>query len=235
MEKVLYLLNRPAVLPAADFADRLVEQVGPTLVATGTRGVQVNVVDAAVEPAAGLRFTTSAHAPDAVVSVWIDSAVTHLRSRVDRILVEAGHAVSALLVTESEPIVHRQPEGGGTRTHGFAQVALLKRPPRLTEAEWLHIWLTHHTPIAVDTQSTFGYTQNVVARHLFGDVTYDAVVEELFPAGAMTDQHVFYDAVGDDAKLDRNRSEMLASVGRFIDLDHIDVVPTSRHVVQAPG
>lgn len=64
---------------------------------------------------------------------------------------------------------------------------------------------------------------------------YDAVVEELFPTAAITDQHAFYDAVGDDDTLDRNRTEMLASVGRFLDLDRIDVLPTSRYVLQPPG
>jgi len=42
----------------------------------------------------------------------------------------------------------------------------------------------------------------------------------------MTDQHVFYDAVGDDEELARRQAAMLASVGRFIDLDRIDVIPT---------
>lgn len=234
MEKVIYLVRRPAERSADDFAARLVEQTGPALAAAGTRGVQVNVVDDDVAPAAGLRFTTSASPPDAVVSVWVDSAIAHLRAPVDEIVTAAGVAVEALLVTESEPIVHRQPPGTG-RTEGFAQVALLGRPPRLDEAEWLDLWLTHHTPVAIATQSTFGYTQNVTVRPLLGAPTYDAVVEELFPSAAMTDQHAFYDAVGDDDALDRRRTEMLTSVGRFLDLDRIDVVPTSRYVVQPPG
>ena len=234
MEKVIYLLRRPPESSPGEFASGLVEATGPALVASGTRGVQVNVVDADVAPAVGLRFTTSASPPDAVVSVWLDSAIAHLRAPIDTILTEAGVDIEALLVTESEPIVHRQPTGT-SRTEGFAQVALLRRPPRLDETEWLDLWLTHHTPIAVATQSTFGYTQNVTVRPLLGGSTYDAVVEELFPAAAMADQHVFYDAVGDDDRLDRNRTEMLTSVGRFLDLDRIDVVPTSRYVVQPPG
>ncbi len=234
VEKIVYLLSRPSGVSATGFAEVLVSEVGPALATAGARGVQLNVVDADVEPAAGLRMLATDPAPDAFVSVWVDSAVPVLRSPVDRIVLDAGDHVGSYLVTESQPIVDRQPPGPGGRTEGFAQIALLQRPPRLEEHEWLSTWLEHHTPVAIETQSTFGYTQNVVARSLLGDRRHDAIVEELFPAAAMTDQHAFYDAIGDDEELARRQEAMLASVGRFIDLDRIDVIPTSRYVVR-PG
>lgn len=232
MEKVIYLLSRPDGAPSAGFAERLVGEVGPNLVAAGARGVQVNVVDEAVEPAAGLRIVATPPPPDAFVSVWVDSAVPLLRGPVDAVVLGAGEHVLAYLVTESEPIVPGGSTGADGRTDGFAQVAMLQRPPRLGEEEWLRLWLEHHTPVAVETQATFGYTQNVVTRALLGDGHHDAVVEELFPAAAMTDQHAFYDAAGDDEKLARRQAAMLASVDRFIDLDKIDVIPTSRYVIR---
>jgi hypothetical protein len=48
----------------------------------------------------------------------------------------------------------------------------------------------------------------------------------------MTSQQAFYDAVGDEAKLDTNRKRMMESSGRFIDFDRIDVIPMSEYVVR---
>ena len=49
----------------------------------------------------------------------------------------------------------------------------------------------------------------------------------------MTSQHAFYDALGDDAKLEANRGRMLQSTARFIDFDRIDVIPTSEYVIRS--
>jgi len=46
------------------------------------------------------------------------------------------------------------------------QVVLLRKPPRLSHEQWLEIWLGSHTQVAIDTQSTFGYRQNVIVRPL---------------------------------------------------------------------
>ena len=96
------------------------------------------------------------------------------------------------------------------------------------------MWHGHHTRVAIDTQDNFLYVQNVVVRALTHAAPgYDAIVEECFPAAAMTDPHAFFDAVGDDEKFQRNVAEMMDSCGRFIDFDKIDVVPTSQYVVKA--
>jgi hypothetical protein len=72
----------------------------------------------------------------------------------------------------------------------------------------------------------------VIVRTLIpGTTTWHAIVEECFPAAAMSDPHVFFDAVGDDEKLTRHQVAMFESVQRFIDLSIIDVVPTSRYVL----
>lgn len=231
MEKVLYVLRRPPELATDRFAARLLGEVGPGLGQRGAVGVQVNVVDHHVEPGAGLRFTTDPQPPDAVVSAWMPSAVAGQRRPFDDMVGPA----EAYLVTESQAIVDATTPGPDGRTPGFAQLAFLRRPERLTPTEWLDRWLDHHTAVAVRTQSTFAYTQHVVVRRLDAGPGrgYDAVVEECFPGAAMTDQHAFYDADGDDERLERNRTELLESVGRILDLDHIDVVPTSRYAVGA--
>jgi len=56
---------------------------------------------------------------------------------------------------------------------------------------------------------------------------YDAIIEELFPAEAMTDPMVFYMrwAIG-EAK--RHRETMVTAVVRFIDFDKMDRIPIER-------
>ena len=113
----------------------------------------------------------------------------------------------------------------------LANVAVLKRPDDLDRDEWLHRWLVDHTPIAIATQATFGYVQNIVTRELT-DVPrrVDALVEELFPSAGMVDMHAFYGSGGDDAELNDRLTKLMASVAR-IGFDHdIDLVPSSRYV-----
>ena len=52
----------------------------------------------------------------------------------------------------------------GSAPTGLANVALLRRPADLDEATWRQRWHIDHTPVAIETQSTFGYTQNAVVR-----------------------------------------------------------------------
>ena len=50
----------------------------------------------------------------------------------------------------------------GSRADALANVAILRRPAELDRAEWLRRWMVDHTPIAIRTQATFGYVQNIV-------------------------------------------------------------------------
>ena len=249
MEKVIYCLTAddPAAIDGERLGELLRTEVAPALLRAGAHGVQVNVVDTAVAPAASLRILTSPSPADALVSVWVDSANDALRRPFDALVATGPWTWAAYLVTESVPL-HRagtDPHGDGRsreaatavatedgRTPGFAQVAFFRRPESLPRHEWLARWLDDHTQVAIDTQSTFVYVQNVVARVLTpGATPWDAVVEECFPAAAMTDPHVFFDAEGDDERLAANQGAMFDSVQRFIDLATIEVIATSRYVV----
>ncbi len=122
----------------------------------------------------------------------------------------------------------------GARMDALANVAVLKRPDGLDRDEWLHRWLVDHTPIAIATQASFGYVQNIVTRPVTDDQPrrVDAVVEELFPSAGMVDMHAFYGSGGDDAELNDRLTRLMASVAR-IGFDHdIDLVPGSRYVFE---
>jgi hypothetical protein len=232
VEKLAYLLWKPEAASGDAFRDHLLGTTASELLAAGALKLQVDASDAAVVPAAPLRLVSARPLPDALVTLWLH---THLdRGPAERALAAAAPRIAGYLVLESEPIpnVTRRARDG-ERTPGYSQIALIQRPPRLGPEHWLQIWQGSHTRVAKETQSTFRYVQNRVVQALTqGGPSFDAIVEEGFPEAAMTSPHAFYDAVGDDAKLEKNRRRMLESSGRFIDFDRIDVIPMSEYVVR---
>ena len=237
MEKVVYVVWRERQTNPEEFTRRLRNEVAEQLVALGARGLQVNVADAAVEPAASLRQANLQPLMDGTVSIWIDSAIAQFRRPFDEVIAAAVERLAAYLVTESVPIRNtRYPAVLGERTFGFSQLAFLSRPPRLTHEAWLDIWHNRHTQVAIDTQDNFQYVQNVVVRPLTrGAPAIDAIVEECFPPAAMTDPQSFFDAPGDEEKFRRNLAAMMESCNRFIDYDKIDVLPTSQYLIRTPS
>ena len=228
MEKVLYPLWKSDAIDADEFRERLLNDLAPALLKLGVRGQRLSVADSEVAAADALRIENAWPVMDAMISVWLDSSV--LRAPVEQLLAQHCNRLAGYLVTESEPIVNtRHPPEVGARTFGMAQVVFLQRPQRLGQQQWLEIWLDSHTQVAIDTQSTFGYRQNVVVRALtYGAPAFDAIVEENFPPEAMTSQHAFF-AAEDNQTLAANSRAMMESCTRFIDFDKIDVIPTSEY------
>jgi hypothetical protein len=235
MEKVVYVLWRPEGDAVEAFADRIRGDVSRSLLDLGVRGLQVNVADGAVT-AAMVRLAELDPQMEAVVSVWIETVMDSVRRPIEAVLASAASKVEGYLVTESTPLRNTtRVAAPGKRTDGFSNLAFLRRPARLTREAWLDAWQNGHSQLAVDTQSTFGYTQNVVVRALTDDApAFDGIVEELFPLEALTDLHAFFDAVDDDEKLSRNMTAMGESTERFGASESIDVVPTSQYVFSSP-
>ncbi|MBB1026967.1 hypothetical protein G6026_04520, partial [Dietzia sp. DQ11-38-2] len=108
----------------------------------------------------------------------------------------------------------------------------LRRPERLHRDEWLRIWLEEHTPVAIETQSTTGYTQHVVVRALTeGAPEIAGIVEEVFPIEAARDLGVFFDSQGSDERMSAHIQAMTASTARFLDDGAVDAIPTGRYVM----
>jgi hypothetical protein len=231
MEKILYPVWKPAAIDGDAFRELLLEELAPALIGLGVRGLRVSVVDSDVAAAAGLRQENSRPVMDAMLSIWLDSAV--FRQPVEQAIEARVARMVGYLVTESEPLVSGT--AAGERTPGMAQVVFLQRPRRLSEQQWLEIWQGSHTQVAIDTQSTFGYRQNVIIRPMtYAAPPFDAIIEENFPVEAMNSQQAFYGVETDEA-LQANLKAMIESVVRFIDFDKIDVVPTSEYLIKAPG
>ena len=231
MEKVVYALWRHDAEPVSTFAGRLIGDVAASLLDLGLPGVQINIADDAVA-AAIVRVKELDPQMEAVISLWFDTAMDRVRQPVERVLEAAAATVAGYLVTESVPLRNTTRQAPlGERTDGFANIAFLRRPEHQSVQDWLDAWQNGQTEVAIETQSTFGYTQNVVVRPVTaGAPRFDGIVEELFPPEALTDLHAFFDAVGDDEKLARNMTRMGESTARFGATDSIDVVPTSQYV-----
>jgi hypothetical protein len=230
MEKVIVLLRDHE--GDEQWCANLRGTIADEILALGVAGLAVNVRDDAVR-ASLMTLTTLDPPVVAVVSIWTHQSYGTQVDGAIRLLSYQCASVAAYLVTESTPMAPQVDEIG-QRTVGLANIALLRRPDRLDHETWLRCWQQDHTPVAIETQSTFGYTQNVVWRALTpGAPTIDGIVEELFPAGAVSDLTVFFGAA-DDADLQHRMSRMIDSTSAFGANENIDTVPTSRYVLRTP-
>jgi EthD domain len=230
MEKVIAVLMR-----ADSDDDWCARQRGPVaeaLLGLGVPGLSVNVRDSAVRHSL-MTLTTLDPPVGAVISLWTQQCYGDQISSALGLLAAECDQLAAYLVTESIPLLAPAVESG-TRTPGLANVALLRRPANLDRQTWLKRWQGDHTSVAIETQSTFGYTQNCVVRPLTeGAPGIAGIVEELFPIEAATDIKAFFGAADDDDLASRV-SQMVASTTAFGANENIDTVPTSRYVFRTP-
>jgi hypothetical protein len=223
MEKIICALWQPSAT--------LLNDLPAGLAKAGATRIRVNVQDEAVAPGAALRQTWQDPQQDAVVQFWLPSANPIFTGPAFDGIAAQCERFAAWLVTESTIIANTiHPPTPGQRTQGWAQMAFLTLPERLTYAEWRIIWRDAHTKVAIDTQSNFEYVQNLVVEPLTsGAPPYIAIVEECFPLSALTDPFLFFDAVGNQEKFDRNLATMMESCNRFIEFGTIDVIPMSQY------
>lgn len=230
MEKVIIALRSAS--SDDEWVGRMCGPAAAALLALGIPGVTVNVRDAEVRNSL-MTLTTLDPPVQGFVSLWTQQHYGEQIQQALKILAPLADRVDAYLVTESAPLP--PPEARpGQRVPGLANVALLRRPEELDEATWLIRWQRDHTPVAIETQSTFGYVQNHVVRALTdGAPALSAIVEELFPIEAVQSLHAFFGAA-DDAELADRMGRMVASTSAFGANQNIDTVPTGRYVFRDP-
>lgn len=221
MTKLMYAVRGP------DLAARLKDpDWHRALAGAGVERLQLNLDDDAV--AAAMRIPTLADPIGAIVSLWVTDRADVVA--LNAVVARAAERHHGWLVDERRPI--DPPEAwDGSRADTLANVAVLRRPDELSQDEWLHRWLVDHTPIAIQTQATFGYLQNIVVEPVTDAAPYvSALVEELFPSAAISDMHAFYGSGGDDAELDDRLTRLMASVARIGADRDLDLVPSSRYL-----
>ncbi len=118
----------------------------------------------------------------------------------------------------------------GQRTSGTVQLCTFQQRSDISREQFITIWRDSHTQIAIDTQSTFGYFQNLAVEGQ--NRGFDALVEEHFPIEAATSPEAFFDAVDDPAKLKHNIDCMMESCARFIQQDTINVIHLSEYKIK---
>jgi hypothetical protein len=229
VEKLIYVVWRKDAVSVAQFREEILGTTARSLMERSARGLAVNLADElAVQ---GLRMARLD--PTGTVSLWMDTALD--RGPIEERLAGVTSRIAGYLVLESVPIVNaRCVAPPGERIPGLYSVAFLEKPDSLTYGEWLDRWQGSHTQVAIETQSTFLYVQNVLVRALTDDAPpWAAIVEEAFPAAAATDPMVFYRADSPE-KLVEHQRRMMESCQRFIDFSRLETYPMSSYVLKSP-
>lgn len=230
MEKVIVALR--AAASDDGWVAQMCGPVAQALLDLGLPGVTVNVRDAAVRDSL-MTLTTLDPPVQGFVSLWTEQHYGEQIHQALEVLAGQCDQLAAYLVTESAPMPPPD-KPAGERVPGLSNIALLRRPAELDEQTWLARWQGDHTPVAIETQSTFGYVQNYVVRALTPAAPpLSAIVEELFPIESVSSLHAFFGAA-DDADLAERMGRMVASTSAFGANQNIDTVPTGRYVFRDP-
>lgn len=230
MEKVIVALRRPEA--GDEWVAQMCGPVAEDLLGLEVPGLTLNLRDAAVR-ASLMTLTTLDPPVQGFATLWVQQHYGDQMAEALEVLRRDAGDAAAYLVTESVPMPppHSPP---GQRAAGLSNMAMLRRPVDLDESTWLSRWHGDHTPVAIATQSTFGYVQNYVVRALTeGAPPVSAIVEELFPIEAVGSLHAFFGAA-DDADLADRLGRMVASTAAFGANANIDTVPTGRYVFRDP-
>jgi hypothetical protein len=232
MEKLLYVVWKKQDVSVEDFKKELLGATSQRLIALGAEKLSISLADELAEYAQGSRITRLETPMSGTISIWLHTALD--RGPFEQIIAAVTDRYAGYLITESVPIVNTtQVAPLGERTPGINTIAFLEKPDRLTYDEWREQWQGHHTKVAIETQSTFLYIQNVVVRPVTeGAPPWTAIVEEGFPAEAPTDPMVFYDAKGSEEKLKENMTRMIESCQKFIDFDQLESHPMSEYILK---
>ena len=230
MEKLVYVIWKNPQDSVESFKENILGRTAAALMDLGVRGLSVNLADELAAYAQGLGITRMQEPMAGTISIWLDTALN--RQPIEEMIARAAARLAGYLVLESAPVVNTtQLVPPGERTPGITTVAFLQKPEGMDYEAWREQWQGHHTQVAIETQSTFFYIQNVVVRPLTREAPpWTAIVEEGFPAEAATDQMVFFNAGGSQEKLAEHQKRMMDSCARFIDFDTLETRPMSTYV-----
>ncbi len=229
MEKLVYVLWKRDSDQPNGFRDRVLGEVATRLQSLRARKLEVNLGDRDTAYAEAVRRTKLDPPPVGILSFWLDSADD--RGPLEDVLAESTGSFHGYLVVESVPIRNTtQSVPLGQRTPGVNMIALLERPDWIEWEAWIAHWHGHHRKVALETQCTFYYTRNVVVRALTADAPpWQGIVEEGFPAEAVTDSMLWYCAQGNPETMQKNLKRMVESCQAFLDLDRVESHPTSQY------
>lgn len=229
MEKLVYVLWKSPGATTDDFRSAMLGDVCKRIDELGVHGLTVNLADDAIGDAVSARMTRLEPPLDGTLNFWLDSADD--RGPYEEAIAAATSRSAGYLVVESVPIVNRtQRAEPGERTPGINMIACLERPERIAWDAWIEHWHGPHRQVALETQCTFHYVRNVVVRALTRSApAWSGIVEEGFPAEAITDPMIWYKGNGSAEVMKRNLKRMIDSCRVFLDLDRVESHPLSEY------
>lgn len=232
MEKIVYILWRPAGLSPAAFRESLLGETATAVRAAGARRLAVNVSDEDVAYALERRLAYVAPPIAGVVSFWLDLA--DARGPAEAALARVTERLAGYLVVESVPIVNTTHVAApGARTPGTNLIACITPRAGMAYEDFIRHWHGHHCRVAIETQCTYAYVRNEIVRPLTsGAPAWAAIVEEGFPAEAVTDPMRWYRAEGSLERCKENMRRMLESCQAFLALDRIESHPMSEYILE---
>ena len=231
MEKLIYALWRAESESPDDFNARILQDV-PSRLDALARGLRINIQDNSVAEGTSPRLIATDPQMETVVQLWVHSASQATCEAVESAFAPYVSRSEGWLVCESTPKAN-ETYAPGTPTEGFSQLAFLQRPSTLDHETWRSNWQDLHTEVAIKTQSTFEYVQNLVVRPVTRAAgPYAAIVEECFPIEALTDASVYFNAADNQAALVLHTQQMMESCARFMDMSGCDCIPTRQYEIK---
>ena len=119
------------------------------------------------------------------------------------------------------------PLNSGETFSGTIQLCCFERREGLSDEALEHIWFTEHVQVAIDTQNTLGYRQNLVLRS--SHERLDGIVEEHFSIEAANSLTAFFADGDDEAKMMSNIHVLTESSERVLDLERSSVIHMTEH------
>ena len=110
---------------------------------------------------------------------------------------------------------------------GTMQLCCFERREGLSDAALEKIWFQEHVQVALDTQNTLGYRQNLVLRSSHDQL--DGIVEEHFSIEAASSLTAFFANGDDEVKMMSNIHVLTESSERLLDLERSSVIHMTEH------
>jgi hypothetical protein len=110
---------------------------------------------------------------------------------------------------------------------GTMQLCCFERREGLPDAALEQIWFQEHVQVALDTQNTLGYRQNLVLRSSHDQL--DGIVEEYFSIEAANSLSAFFADGDDEVKMMSNIHVLTESSERLLDLERSSVIHMTEH------
>jgi hypothetical protein len=115
----------------------------------------------------------------------------------------------------------------GETFRGTMQLCCFERREGLSDAALEKIWFQEHVQVALDTQNTLGYRQNLVLRSSHNQL--DGIVEEHFSIEAANSLTAFFANGDDEAKMMSNIHVLTESSERLLNLERSSVIHMTEH------